>query len=366
MGKDYYKTLGVQKGASQDDIKKAFRKLAHEYHPDKKGGSEAKFKEINEAYQVLGDPNKRTKYDQFGSAFEHGQAGGGFHGFDGFRDFSGFSDGFNINMNDLGDMFGGIGDIFGFSGRGGQGRRGSRARRGSDIEISLTIEFMEAVFGVEKEIGLNKTIKCEKCKGEGAEPGAKIESCKVCGGKGRTARVERTIFGQMQVEMECSDCVGEGKSYSEKCSRCAGRGIVKEIVKLKVKIPAGIDDNGVIRLTGQGEAGSKGAPAGDLYLHIRVKKDSRFERHGNDVLTKNYINFTQAALGDKIEVETVDGPVTMKIPEGTESGTVFRLRGHGIPNVQGRGKGDHLVEVKIKTPKNLNRKQKETLKDLGI
>lgn len=361
MSKDYYKVLGVNKGASQDDIKKAFRKLAHEYHPDKTGGTEAKFKEINEAYQVLGDPNKRTKYDQFGSAFEYGQAGGGFGGFGG----QGFSENININMDDLGEMFGGFGDIFGFSSRGG-GRRGARAKRGSDIEVSLTIDFMEAVFGVEKEIGLNKTIKCEKCKGEGMEPGAKVESCKVCGGKGRTARIQRTIFGQMQVEMECSDCVGEGKAYSEKCSRCAGRGIVKEMVKLKVKIPAGIDDNGIIRLTGQGEAGEKSAPAGDLYLHIRVKKDSRFERQGNDVITKNFISFTQAALGDKIEVETVDGPITMKIPEGTESGTVFRLRSHGIPNVQGRGKGDHLAEVKIKTPRNLNRKQKETLKDLGI
>jgi molecular chaperone DnaJ len=360
MSKDYYNILGVNKNASQDDIKKAFRKLAHEHHPDKKGGDEAKFKELNEAYQVLGDINKRAKYDQFGSAFEHGQAGGGFGGFEGF------SEGFNVNMDDLGDMFGGIGDIFGFSARGGQGRRGARAKRGSDIEVSMTIDFMEAVSGMEKEIGLNKTTKCDKCKGEGAEPDAKVESCKVCGGRGKTTRVQRTIFGQMQVEMECSDCVGEGKSYSEKCSKCSGRGIVKEVVKLKIKIPAGIDDGGVIRLTGQGEVGSKGAPVGDLYLYIRVKKDSRFERQGNDVLTKNFVNFTQAVLGDKIEVETVDGPVTMKIPEGTESGTVFRLRGHGIPNVQGRGKGDHLVEVKIKTPKNLNKRQKEILKELGL
>lgn len=359
MSKDYYKILGVNKNASQDDIKKAFRKLAHEHHPDKTHGNEAKFKEINEAYQVLGDANKRAKYDQFGSAFEHGQAGGGFGGFGG----QGFEN-ININMDDLGDMFGGIGDIFGFGGN--KSRGGRRASRGSDVEVSLTIDFMEAVFGVEKEISLNKIVRCEKCKGEGAEPGTKIETCKVCGGRGKTARVQRTIFGQMQMEMPCSDCSGEGKTYSVKCSKCSGRGVVKETVKLKVRIPAGIDDSGVIRLTGQGEAGEKGAQAGDLYMHIRVKKDSRFERQGNDVLTKNYINFTQAALGDKIEVETVDGSVTMKIPEGTESGTVFRLRDHGIPNVQGRGKGDHLVEVKIKTPRNLNRKQKEILKELNI
>jgi molecular chaperone DnaJ len=364
MSKDYYKVLGVDKSASQDDIKKAFRKLAHEHHPDKKGGDEAKFKEINEAYQVLGDQNKRAKYDQFGSAFEHGQAGGGFHGFEGFRDFSGFTEGFNINMDDLGDMFGGIGDIFGFGGT--RSRGGRRASRGNDIEVSLTIDFMEAVFGVEKEIGLNKIVKCEKCKGEGAEPGAKVETCKVCGGRGKTTRVQRTIFGQMQVEMGCSDCSGEGKTYSQKCSKCSGRGVVKETVNFKVKIPAGIDDGGVIRLSGQGEAGEKGASAGDLYMHIRIRKDSRFERQGNNILTQVFINFTQAALGDKIDIETVDGTVKLKIPEGTESGTVFRLRGHGIPNLQGRGRGDHLVEVKIRTPKNLSRKQKEMLKELGL
>lgn len=362
MSKDYYNILGVNKSASHDEIKKAFRKRAHEHHPDKTGGNEAKFKELNEAYQVLGNEKKRAQYDQFGSAFEHGQAGGGAQGFGGF---SGFSEGFNINMDDLGDMFGGFGDIFGFGG-GGRSRGGRRAARGSDLQVALTIEFSEAVFGAEKEIRINKTVQCDRCNGQGAEPGAKVETCKTCGGRGKTTRVQRTIFGQMQVEMGCSDCEGEGKKYDKKCSKCHGRGTAREEVNLKIKIPAGIDDGGAIRLSEQGEAGEKGAAAGDLYLQIKVKKDARFEREGDDIHSNVYISFTQAALGDKIEVETVDGPITMKIPEGMESGTVFRLRGHGMPNVQGRGKGDHLVEVKIKTPRNLNRKQKEMLRELGV
>ena len=363
MSKDYYKTLGVEKTASQDEIKKAFRQKAHQYHPDKQGGDEAKFKEINEAYQVLGDEKKRAQYDQFGSVFEHTQSGGGFSGFDGFRDFSGFANGFNVNFEDLGDVFGGLGDIFGF---GGGKQRGTRARRGNDIEVTLTIDFFEAVFGAEKEIGLAKTVKCDKCQGNGAEPGAKIETCKTCRGSGRVSRVARTIFGQMQTQVSCPDCNGEGKTFSQKCSKCGGRGIVRELTSLKVKIPAGIDEGESIRLAGQGEAGSKGASAGDLYLKIRVKPDKRFERDGYDIKSKAEIKFSQAALGDKIEIETVDGPIKLKIPEGTQSGTVFRLRDRGVIKLQGRGRGDHLVKVIIKTPTNLSRKQRKALEELGI
>jgi molecular chaperone DnaJ len=363
MGKDYYNILGVDKNASQEEIKRAFRKKAHEYHPDKAGGDEAKFKEINEAYQVLGDPKKRAQYDQFGSAFEHARGHGGFHGFDGFRDFSNFSEGFGFDISDIGDIFGGIGDIFGF---GADRDRSGAKRRGADIQAALTIEFSEAVFGAEKEISINKTVQCDRCKGNGAEPGAKIETCKTCGGSGRIIKAQKTFLGSMQVQMTCSDCSGEGKSYAQKCSKCRGAGAVKETVNLKVKIPAGIDDGGVIRLTGQGEAGQRGAPAGDLYLRIRVKKDPRFEREGGNILSKAYISFTQAALGDKIEVDTIDGPVKLKIPEGTQSGTNFRLRGKGVPRLRGRGRGDHFVEVKIRTPKGLSRKQKGILKELGI
>ncbi len=364
MGKDYYKVLGVDKGASQDEIKKAFREKAHQCHPDKQGGDESKFKELNEAYQVLGDQKKRSQYDQFGSTFEQARGQGGFSGFEGFRDFSGAANGFNINMDDLGDIFGGLGDVFGFGG--GQNQRSRRVRRGSDIQVLLAIDFSEAVFGAEKEIGLKKTVKCSKCHGEGREPGSEVVTCKTCGGKGRVIRVQRTILGNMQVQMTCEDCGGEGKTFKEKCSACRGAGLVQEIVNLKVKIPAGIDNNETIRLSGQGEAAANGGQAGDLYLKIRVNHDRRFERDGANIKSRSEINFSQAALGDKIEVPTVDGSVDLKIPEGTQSGKVFILRGKGVPYINGRGRGNHLVEVVVKTPTGLSRKQREALKELGI
>ena len=369
MSKDYYNILGVGKGASQDEIKKAFRQKAHLYHPDKKGGDEAKFKELNEAYQVLGNAKKRAQYDQFGSTFEQAQAGGGFHGFDGFRDFSGFSNGFNINIDDFGDIFSGIGDIFGF----GSGRK-KAAKNGRDIQAVLAIEFNEAVFGAEKEISLHKAVKCDKCKGNCAEPGSKIEICRTCGGSGRAVKIQRTILGNMQVQTICEDCAGEGKTYSKKCSRCSGTGICQELSKLKIKIPAGIDDGETIRLSGQGEAGEKGASAGDLYLKIRVNDDFRFSRDGYNIFSKVKIGFAQAALGSKIEVETVEGRVKLKIPEGTQSGRVFRLRGKGVPHLRGRGhfgssqarRGDHLVEIIVETPAGLTKKQKELLRELDL
>ena len=357
MSKDYYNILGVSKTANQDEIKKAFRQKAHQHHPDKQGGDEAKFKEINEAYQVLGDQKKRTQYDQFGSDFSHGQAGGGFSGFEGFS-----NGGFNVDFEDLGDVFGGLGDIFGFGG--GQGR--GRQKRGRDIEMVLTIDFMDAVFGAEKEIGLQKTVKCDKCGGNGAEPGSKIETCKTCGGSGKVRRVQRTIFGQMQTQVVCSDCNGEGKTFDRKCSKCGGQGIVRDLARLKVKIPAGINEGESIRLSGQGEAGAKGAGAGDLYLRMRVSQDKRFEREGNDIKSGKEINFVQASLGDKIEIETVDGIITLKIPEGTQSGTVFKLRDRGVVKLNGRGRGDHLVKVIVKTPTGLSRKQRKALEELGL
>lgn len=362
MGKDYYKILGVDKNASQDDIKKFFRKMAHQYHPDKKGGDEAKFKEINEAYQVLGNPEKRAQYDKFGSSFEHAQAGGGFSGFEGFRDFSGFTNGFDMGFDDLNDMFGNIGDIFGFGG----GNRKTRARKGGDIQIDLTIEFSEAVFGAEKEISFKKRIICDRCNGNGAEPGSKVETCKTCGGAGRVMRVQRTILGNIQTQTVCPDCGGEGKKYSQKCSKCAGLGVAQDIIKIKVKIPAGIDNNETIRLSGYGEAGIKGAPAGDLYVKIKVNPDYRFKREGYDIIYRAEITVAQAALGDKIKIPTVDGDVKLKIPEGTQSGKVFRLSGRGVPRLRGRGRGDQLVEVVVKIPTSLTREQKRKLEELGI
>lgn len=358
MPKDYYNILGVNKNASQDEIKKVFREKAHKHHPDKPGGDEAKFKELNEAYQVLGDQKKRAQYDQFGSDF--GQAKGGGPG--GFSGFEGFSGGFNINMDDLGDIMGGFGDIFGFGG--GQNRR--RQSRGQDIEVILNVSFLEAVFGVEREIGLKKNVVCKKCQGSGAEPGVGFETCSSCRGSGRIIKIQRTILGNMQVEATCSTCRGQGKIIKEKCKQCKGGGVISEIVNLKLKIPAGIDNGESIRFAGQGEAASSGGRAGDLFVKVKVNSDKRFTRRDYDILSKAEISVATAALGGRIDVETVDGAVELKIPEGTQSGRVFKLNNKGVPHIHGRGRGDQLVEVIVKTPIGLTRKQKEMLKELGI
>ncbi|MFA5248554.1 MAG: molecular chaperone DnaJ [Patescibacteria group bacterium] len=363
MSKDFYKTLGVEKGASQDEVKKAFLKLAHQHHPDKNDGKDEKFKEINEAYQVLGNKEKRAQYDQFGSAGPGmGGFGGGQGGFGGQGGGFGGFEGMNINMDDLGEMFGGFGDIFGFGGR----SRSRGPKRGADIEAVLTIDFEEAAFGVEKEVALKKKNICDKCKGTGAESGAKIETCSTCGGRGRVRKVQQTILGAIQTEATCSACGGEGKIPSKKCSACHGVGTIYDEVKFKVKIPAGVDDGGRIRLSGYGEAGEKGAGMGDLYLNIRVRPSEKFKREDYEILTKKEITFTQATLGDKIEIETIHGKVELKIPEGTQFGTVFKLKNKGIPHLNGKIFGDHLVEVIIKTPKNLSGKQKKALKELDI
>lgn len=357
MSKDYYSILGVPKTATEEEVKKAFRKKAHEHHPDKKGGDEAKFKEINEAYQVLGNKERRARYDQFGSAYENGQAGGARGGFGG-----GFgAEGFNINMDDLGDIFGGFGDIFGFGG--GQKRR--QAARGHDLEVRLTIDFLEAVFGTEKTITLTKTVTCAKCAGSGAEPGSKIETCSTCKGSGHVTQIQRTIFGQMQMQTPCQTCHGEGKIITKPCTKCSGSGVTKEQVELTIKIPAGIDTGETIRLTGQGEAGPKGTPAGDLYVHVQVNHDRRFIRQGENIVSNAEITFPQAALGTSIDVETIDGNVSLKIPAGTQSGKVFMLKDKGVPSLRGRGRGDHLVTVIVKTPTNLSRKQKQLLEEFG-
>jgi molecular chaperone DnaJ len=360
MSKDYYNILGVGKGANQDEIKKAFRKKAHECHPDKQGGDEAKFKELNEAYQVLGDEKKRSQYDQYGQTFDQaGRQGGGFSGFEGF---AGSNGGFNVDMDDLGDILGGFGDIFGFGG----GQRQRRAQRGRDIEVVLNLEFKEAVFGIEREISLKKTVSCSRCKGNGAEPNTGAETCSTCRGTGKVIKMQRTILGNMQVQAVCPTCHGEGQIIKEKCRECRGAGITSEIVNLKIKIPAGIDNGETIRYTGQGEAAGKGGQAGDLYIKARVSPDKRFTRDGFNILSKAEIGVALAALGGKIDVETVDGPVELKISDGTQSGRVIRLKEKGVPHVNSRGRGDHLVEIIVKTPTGLSRKQKEVLRELGI
>lgn len=363
MSKDYYDILGVSKNASADEIKTAFRKKAHEHHPDK-GGNAEKFKEINEAYQVLGNAEKRKQYDQFGSTFQHGQASGGFNGAGGFNGFSGFQNGgMDFNFEDLGDIFGGFGDIFG-----GGSSRGSHRRetRGRDLEMKISLDFLEAAFGAEKELNFSKNVVCDRCNGNGAEPGAKVETCTVCGGSGRVTKIQRTILGNIQTQAACSHCGGEGKIYSQKCTKCGGNGIHHEAVKLKVRIPAGIDDGESIRLSGQGEAGQKGAPAGDLYLRVTVKAHKKFIRDGYDIRTEETINITQAILGDKIEVETIHGSLKLKIPEGTQSGTIFKLKEKGITKLNNRGIGDHYVKIIVKIPAGLTKKQKQILEGLDI
>jgi molecular chaperone DnaJ len=358
MSKDYYKILNVDKGASQEEIKRAFRKLAHQYHPDKPNGNEDKFKEANEAYQVLGDEQKRKQYDQFGSAAFDGSAGGGFggQGFGGFGGAQGFG---NINMDDLGDIFG---DMFGFGG--GGGRRGaSRARRGQDIQVDVLLEFTDAVFGIEKDISLTKPITCERCAGTGGEPGSGMDTCTTCDGQGVIITAQRTILGMVQQKRTCSDCDGQGQVPKEKCSACYGTGVEKKEKTVTVTIPAGVDDGMTLRLRGEGEA-IKGGQAGDLFIRIRVKQDKRFERQGHTIVSEKLISFTQAALGDKVEIETVDGKVDLKIPAGTQSHTQFKLRGKGVPQSASH-RGDHIVIVKVETPKKLSKKQKKLLEELA-
>jgi len=354
MSKDYYKILQIEKDASSDEIKRAFRKLAHKYHPDKQGGDEQKFKEVNEAYQVLSDEGKRQQYDQFGTTFD--QAGAG--GFGGANPFGsgGFSS-VNFDLNDLGDIFG---DVFGF------GTRKKSKARGADIEMNLEIDFKEAAFGTEKKVNLYKNVVCSKCSGNGAEPGTKIETCKNCQGSGKVTKVQQTILGAIQTRTACPDCQGEGQKAEKKCTNCAGIGIEKKEVEVNVKVPAGINNRETIKINNEGDAGLKGHNCGDLYISFNIKPDPVFERQDYDILTNEKISFTQAVLGDKIDIETIDGQVNLKIPSGTQSGTKFRLKGKGIPKLKAYGRGDHWITIDVDVPKNLSRKQKELLKKMDL
>ena len=354
--RDYYEVLGVSKTATQDELKKAYRKLARKYHPDlNKDNEEAaeKFKECNEAYSVLSDDQKRAQYDQFGhAAFENGGMGGG-GGFGGAGGFGGFG---GSGMEDIFDMF--------FGGQGGRG--GSRAKsgpqRGADLRFDLEITFEEAAFGLEKEINLYRDETCDHCHGEGAEPGSKVESCPECNGTGYVRFTQNTMFGQMVNERPCSRCKGEGKIISEPCKECRGKGTVKRNKKLKVKIPAGVDNGSRLRVSGEGEAGAKGGPNGDLYVYLYVKPHKFFERDGTTVLCEVPINIVQATLGADIKVPTLDGQVTMKVPEGTQPGKILRLKGKGIPSLRGGGRGDQLVRIKVVVPTKLSDKQKDALR----
>lgn len=346
MSKDYYKTLKVEKTATKDEIKRAFRKAAHTHHPDK-GGDEEKFKEVNEAYQVLSDEQKRAKYDQFGSNFDQPGAGGA-------GGFGGFS-GAGMNFEDLGDIFG---DMFGGS------RGGRRQQKGSDIMVDVQLNFKDSVFGAEKEVVLSKNSTCERCAGTGGEPGTKMDTCGSCSGQGMRIGMRRTILGNVQTRVACEPCHGTGEVPEKKCTTCDGIGLSYGRRVLNVNIPAGIEDGMKIRVRGQGEAiGGTGIP-GDLYLRVHVKNDPRFQREGSTIYTERKIGFTQAALGDTVMVETVDGKVKLKIPTGTQSGDKLRMRGKGVQT--SRGRGDQIVFVQIVTPKKLNKKQKQALEELDL
>jgi molecular chaperone DnaJ len=359
MKKDFYEVLGIKKDASADEIKKAYRKAAVKYHPDKEGGDEAKFKEVSEAYEVLKDGQKRQRYDQFGHAGVGGNGGGGnAAGGNPFEGFGGFN-GQNVQF-DFGD--GGLGDIFGQFFGGGGGSRQQTPRRGRDVEVSLQLTFEEAVFGVQEKIELDMDDECSHCHGTTVEPGYEMKTCPTCKGAGQVNRVMNTIFGQIQQNVVCETCGGRGKVPEKVCTVCRGKGTERRKRTINLKVPAGIDDGATIRLTGSGEAVGDGQK-GDLYVHIRVKAHKHFTREGDIILSEAHVGMIDAALGTEIEVDTVDGKIRMKIPSGTQSGTDFKLSNHGVPHMNSDKRGPHIVSIIVDTPIKLSKKQRELLKD---
>lgn len=351
--RDFYEVLGVKKGVSEDELKKAYRKLAKENHPDLHPGDkecEARFKEINEAYEVLSDPDKRAKYDQFGhAAFDPSQGFGG-GGFGGFEGFGGFGDIFS-------DIFGG-----GFGFGGGGGRNPNAPRKGDNLRATVNIKFEEAAFGVKKDVFVSKIEQCPDCKGTGCAEGTTAEVCPDCKGTGTVMSTKRTPFGMVQSSEQCPKCKGRGKIIHSPCKTCRGMGSVRRQHKVSVSIPAGIDDGQTISLKGQGNAGLNGGPAGDLLITVLVQPHARFERDGASILLDQEISFAQAALGAEVEVPTLDGKVKLNIPEGTQSGTTFRLKGKGVPFLRNGGRGDQFVTVKVAVPRGMTSAQKDALR----
>ncbi|MFG6114279.1 molecular chaperone DnaJ [Halobacillus sp. MO56] len=348
--RDYYDVLGVDKGASKDEIKKSYRKLARKYHPDVSEEPDAadKFKEVKEAYEVLSDQQKRAQYDQFGHAGAQGQGGfGGFGG--GAEDFGGFGDIF--------DMF--------FGGGGGRRRDPNAPRKGADLQYTMTLGFEEAIFGKETDIEIPKEEECETCDGSGAKPGTTPETCHHCQGSGQLNEEQNTPFGRVVNRRVCHYCQGSGKIVKDKCNTCGGSGKVTKRKKIHVSIPAGIDEGMQIRIAGQGEAGANGGPAGDLFVVVRVQSHEFFERDGDHIFCEMPVTFAQAALGDELEVPTVHGKVKLKVPAGTQTGKTFRLKGKGAPNVRGGGHGDQHVKIRVVTPQNLTERQKELLREFN-
>ncbi len=359
--RDYYEVLGVEKTATDEELKKAYRKLAKKYHPDanpdNKEEAEAKFKELNEAYEVLSDKQKRSMYDQFGHNGPNGYA----NDFSGFSGFDGFSGGFNgagvdFDLNDIFSSF-----------FGGGGRRTNRNGpvRGRDLKVHLEITFEEAAFGVSKEIVINRDEQCDTCKGTGSKPGTSAETCKVCGGRGTITTMQNTILGSFQSSRTCDNCGGTGKVISSPCTECKGRGTVKKQRRIKVSIPAGIDNGQVISLNGEGEPGLRGGGPGNLYITVSVKKHAIFTRKGDSIFCDIHVTFPQAALGAIIDVPTLNGTEKFDLAEGTQTGSIFTLKGKGIKNVNGRGIGDLYFTVIVDTPKRLNTEQRELIKKLA-
>lgn len=346
---EYYERLGVSQSASQDEIKKAYRKLSKQYHPDinKDAGAEDKYKEVQEAYETLGDAQNRAAYDQYGAA---GANGGGFGGAGGFSGFGG------------GGGFGGFDDIFSsfFGGGGGQSNP-TAPRQGEDLQYRVNLKFEEAIFGVEKEVSYNRDQACHTCHGDGAKPGTKSETCHKCGGHGQVQVARDTPLGRVMTTATCDVCHGTGKEIKEKCPTCHGSGHEKQLHKIKVKVPAGVETGQQMRMNGGGDAGKNGGPYGDLYVIFNVAASKQFERDGAEIFYEMPLEFVQAALGDEVEIPTVHGTVKLKIPAGTQTGQNFRLRGKGAPKLRGTGNGDQHVIVNIVTPKKLNDAQRDAL-----
>jgi len=352
--KDYYQILGVQKNASPDEIKKAYYKLAHKHHPDK-GGDEKKFKEINEAYQILSDKEKRTQYDQFGRVFEGAGAQPGFD----FQWAWGKPDvDFDFEFGDLGEM---VEEMFGF----GAPHKRKNLKKGKDIEIDIEVSLEDILKGKEKIITLEKMILCPRCQGTGAESGTKITECFSCRGTGQVQQIKKTFFGSFTKYVTCPECGGEGYRPEKPCNVCRGEGRIKGQEEIKIFIPAGVDSGQVIKVEGNGEAGRKGGKSGDLYVRVFVKSHPVFERKGDDLYVSVPLSFSRAALGDEIEIPTLERKkILLNVPAGTESGKILRISGKGIPHFSGYGRGNLYVELILKTPKKLTKKQKELLEQL--
>ncbi len=356
MSKDYYEALGVQKNASKDEIKKAFYKLAHKYHPDKKGGDESKFKEVNEAYQVLSDDDKRSKYDQFGSQYQNmgGGYGGAQGGFEGFDFGGGFQNGADFDFGNLNDIFS---DFFG----GGMGSR-QEVRRGRDISTEIQVLFADSIFGTTRKVLITKTSTCETCQGSGAKPDTKMETCKQCNGQGKIHETKRSFLGNISTTKTCEVCFGSGEVPKEICEKCKGKGVLRQEEEISIVIPSGIRDGEMIRMTGMGEAISKGT-TGDLYIKINVTAHPVFKRQGNDLTMDLNLKLSDALLGTKYPIQTLDGELEVTIPEGVTINEVLRVRGKGVPVAKGK-RGDLLIKLNIKLPSKLSKHSKELIEQL--